>query len=181
MDFDFNKALYESILFIAHEPLSLNFFVKNSDLDKTQAKIVLDSLMDDYLEKDGGVLLVEVAGGYQMTTHPKLAQQLRHVFAGKKRDKLTKSSLEVLAIIAYKQPIHTAAIDELRGASSRAHIGTLMQRGLVRPLQRLELPGRPMAYGTTSDFLKHFGLNSLQDMPKLSEIKEMNFESLSGV
>ncbi len=181
MDLDFNKALFESYLFIAHEPLGLNFFLRNSELDRTQAKIVIDSLMDDYVEKDGGLLIVEIAGGYQMTTNPKLAAHLRAVFSEKKKDKLSKSALEVLAIIAYKQPIHAAGIDELRGSASRQHIGGLMQKGLVKPLQRLELPGRPMAYGTTGAFLKYFGLNSIADMPKLKEIKDMNFEVLNGI
>lgn len=177
-DLEATKGLFEAMLFIAGEPLSFRFFEKKSQLAKEQVRHALDDLVADYSERNGGLLILEVAGGYQIVTNPRFGPKLRDIFQSKKKDKLSQSALEVLAIIAYKQPIHIAAIDDLRGANSRQHIGPLMKRNLIKPVSRLEMPGRPMAYGTTTEFLKVFGLNSIKDMPKLSEIKEMNFEPL---
>jgi segregation and condensation protein B len=84
--------------------------------------------------------------------------------------------LETLAIIAYKQPIVMAAIDELRGVSSRMIVANLMKRNLIKPVGRMDLPGRPLSYGTTKEFLQYFGLNKLSDLPKLAEIKELSFD-----
>ncbi len=171
------KSLFESLLFISGDPLPISFFVKNFSIDATQAKIVLDSLIDEFDERDGGIRLVEVSNGFQFVTSPRYAQQIRRALGMKKREGLTKGMLETLAIVSYKQPIVLAEIDELRGVSSRMMIANLMKKNLVRPVGRKELPGRPLAYGTTDDFLKHFGLNKISDLPKLSEIKEFSLDS----
>ena len=94
-----------------------------------------------------------------------------------RKETLSKGMLETLSIISYKQPISIAEIDELRGVSSRMMVSNLMKKNLVRPVGRKDLPGRPLAYGTTNDFLKFFGLNRISDLPKLSEIKELTFTS----
>lgn len=171
------KSLFESLLFISGDPLPISFFVKNFSIEATQVKIVLDSLMDEFDERDGGIRLVEVSNGFQFVTSPMYAQQIRRALGMKKREGLTKGMLETLAIVSYKQPIVLAEIDELRGVSSRMMIANLMKKNLVRPVGRKELPGRPLAYGTTDDFLKHFGLNKISDLPKLSEIKEFSLDS----
>ena len=171
------KSLFESLLFISGDPLPISFFVKNFSIEATQAKIVLASLIDEFDERDGGIRLVEVSNGFQFVTSPRYAQQIRRALGMKKREGLTKGMLETLAIVSYKQPIVLAEIDELRGVSSRMMIANLMKKNLVRPVGRKELPGRPLAYGTTDDFLKHFGLNKISDLPKLSEIKEFSLDS----
>jgi segregation and condensation protein B len=168
------KGLLEAILFLSNDPVPLSFFVKNFSLDSTQIKILLDSLVDEYEERDGGVKLEVIAKGYQFVTHPRYAEQLRSVMGVKKREGLSKSMLETLSIVAYKQPIVLAEIEELRGVSSRMMVIKLMERNLVKPVGRKELPGRPLAYGTTNEFLRHFGLSKLSDLPKLSEIKEFS-------
>jgi segregation and condensation protein B len=168
------KGLMESVLFLSNEPVPLSFFVSNFSIDPTHAKIILDSLVDEYGDRDGGILLHEIARGYQFVTNERYADQLRRVIGVRKREGLTKGTMETLAIIAYKQPIVLAEIDELRGVSSRMMVVKLMERGLVKPVGRKELPGRPLAYGTSNDFLKYFGLNKLSDLPKLSEIKEFS-------
>lgn len=172
------KGLFEAFLFMANEPLSLKFFSKYAAVDKKVARQILKEIMAESRQGKRGMLVLEIAGGYQLVTNPIYSENLRGFFANRKKERIRKSTLEVLAIIAYKQPIHVAAMDELRGASSRQHIGLLTQKKLVKPVKRLELPGRPMAYGTTQEFLKYFGLNSLKDMPSLEEIKELNLESL---
>jgi segregation and condensation protein B len=168
------KGLLEAVLFLSNEPVPLSFFVTSFSIDPTQAKIILDSLVDEYGDRDGGILLLEVAKGYQFVTNVRHADQLRRVIGVRKREGLSKGMLETLAIIAYKQPIVLAEIDELRGVSSRMMVVKLMERTLVKPVGRKELPGRPLSYGTTNDFLRYFGLNKLSDLPKLSEIKEFS-------
>ncbi len=168
------KGLLESVLFLSNEPVPLSFFVQNFSLDPTQTRIFLDTLIDEYHERDGGIRIEEIAKGYQFVTNPRYADQLRRVMGMKKRSHMSRGMLETLSIIAYKQPIVLAEIDELRGVSSRMLVVKLMERNLVKPVGRKELPGRPLAYGTTNDFLRYFGLNRLSDLPKLSEIKEFS-------
>jgi len=165
-------GMFESILFLLNDPLPVSFFVKNFNTDANSVKIILDSLVDEYEERDGGIKLVQIAGGYQFVTNKKYAKEIRRALLLKKREGLTRGMLETLAIIAYKQPAILAEIDQLRGVSSRAMLAKLMRMNLIKPVGRKELPGRPLMYGTTDDFLKHFGLNNLADLPTLSEIDE---------
>jgi segregation and condensation protein B len=170
------KGLLEAVLFLSNEPVPLSFFVSSFSIDPTQAKIILDSLADEYEDRDGGIKLQEIAKGYQFVTNPRHAEQLRRVIGVRKREGMSKSMMETLAIIAYKQPIVMAEVEELRGVNCRMMVVKLMERNLVKPVGRKELPGRPLAYGTTNDFLKLFGLNKLSDLPKLSEIKEFSLD-----
>jgi segregation and condensation protein B len=165
-------GLFESILFLLNDPLPVPFFVKNFNVDENSAKIILDSIADEYEERDGGIKLIQIAGGYQFVTNKKYAKEIRRAMLLKKREGLTRGMLETLAIIAYKQPVILAEIDQLRGVSSRAMLAKLMRMNLIKPVGRKEIPGRPLLYGTTDDFLKHFGLNNLSDLPSLSEIDE---------
>jgi segregation and condensation protein B len=173
-DDDSIKGLLEAVLFLSNEPVPLTFFVNSFSIEPTHAKILLDSLVDEYEDRDGGIKLHEIAKGYQFVTNQRYGDQLRRVIGVRKREGLSKGMLETLAIIAYKQPIVLAEVDELRGVSSRMMVVKLMERTLVKPVGRKELPGRPLAYGTTNEFLKYFGLNKLSDLPKLSEIKEFS-------
>lgn len=165
-------GLFESILFLFNDPLPVSFFVKNFSVDENSVKIILDSIVDEYEERDGGIKLIQLAGGYQFVTNKKYAKEIRRALLLKKREGLTRGMLETLSIIAYKQPAILAEIDQLRGVSSRAMLAKLMRMNLIKPVGRKELPGRPLMYGTTDDFLKHFGLNNLADLPSLSEIDE---------
>ena len=171
------KSLFEAILFLSNEPVPIIFFSKNFMIDPTQVKIIIDSLVDEYEERDGGIRLAELSNGYQFVTNARFAGQLRHALGLRRRESLSRGMLETLSIIAYKQPLVLADIDELRGVSSRMMVANLMKRNLVKPVGRKEIPGRPLAYGTTDEFLRYFGLNKLSDLPKLSEIKEFSFES----
>lgn len=169
-------GIVEAILFVSAEPVPLQFFTRQLGVDATQAKIILDSLIDEYEDRDKGIKIVEISGGYQFVTNPKFANQLRQTMGYKKKETLSKGMLETLAIIAYKQPIMLAEIEELRGVSSRMMVAALMRKNLIKPVGRKDVPGRPLLYGTTDEFLRYFGLNKLSDLPKLSEIKEFNFE-----
>lgn len=170
-------GLFEALLFLSNEPLPLSFFVKNLGVDAQQAKIILDSLVDEYEERDGGIKLFEISNGYQFMTSRRYSTQIRRIMGYARREGLSKGMLETLSIIAYKQPIVLAEIEELRGVSSRMMVANLMKKNLIKPVGRKELPGRPLCYGTTDEFLRYFGLNRLSDLPKLSEIKEFSFEN----
>lgn len=170
-------GLFEALIFLSNEPLPLSFFVKNLGVDAQQAKILLDSLVDEYEERDGGIRIVEISNGFQFMTSRRYSSQIRSIMGYARREGLSKGMLETLSIIAYKQPIVLAEIEELRGVSSRMMVANLMKKNLIKPVGRKELPGRPLCYGTTDEFLRYFGLNRLSDLPKLSEIKEFSFEN----
>jgi segregation and condensation protein B len=169
-------GLFEAILFLSNDPLPVSFFSKNFEMDPKNIKIILDSLIDEYEERGGGILLKEISGGYQFVTRSIFADDIRRSLLFNKKEGLTKGMLEVLSIIAYKQPIILAQVDELRGVSSRMVLAKLMKKNLVRPVGRKELPGRPLLYATTDEFLKHFGLINISDLPNLSEIEEFYYE-----
>ena len=170
-------ALFEAVLFLSSDPLPIQFFVKSFSMNETDVRIILSSLVDEYEERDGGMKLLEISNGYQFVTNPKCAKGIRRVMGYKKKEPLSKGMLETLAIVAYRQPVVMAEIEELRGVSSRMMVANLMKRNLIKPVGRKDLPGRPLAYGTTDEFLRFFGLNKLADLPKLSEIKEFNYEN----
>ena len=169
-------GLFEAILFLSNEPLPVSFFSKNFEIEPKMVKIILDSLIDEYEERGGGILLKEISGGFQFITRSIYAEDIRKSLLFDKKEGLSKGMLEVLSIIAYKQPIILAQIDELRGVSSRMVLAKLMKKNLIRPIGRQELPGRPLLYGTTDEFLRHFGLKNLSDLPNLSEIQEFYYE-----
>lgn len=169
-------GLFEAVLFLSNDPLPVSFFVKNFGIDLKTAKIVLDSIVDEYEERDRGIKLCEISGGYQFTTDRKYAREIRRALLLKKKEGLTRGMLETLSIIAYKQPAILAEIDELRGVSSRMMLANLMKRNLIKPVGRKDLPGRPLLYGTTDEFLRYFGLNNLSDLPDISEIEELSYE-----
>jgi segregation and condensation protein B len=169
-------GLFEAILFLSNDPLPVSFFSKNFEIDPKNIKIIIDSLIDEYEERGGGILLKEISGGYQFVTRSLFADDIRRSLLFDKKEGLTKGMLEVLSIIAYKQPIILAQIDELRGVSSRMVLAKLMKKNLVRPVGRKELPGRPLLYATTDEFLIHFGLKNISDLPNISEIEEFYYE-----
>lgn len=174
---EYLRGLFESVLFLSNEPLQISFFTRHFSVDPTQSRIILDSLIDEYSERDGGIVLVEISNGYQFISNTRYADDIRRAMGLKRRDKLSRGMLETLSIIAYRQPVVLADIDELRGVSSRGMVANLMKRNLVKPVGRKDLPGRPLAYGTTEEFLRYFGLNRLADLPKLTEIKEFSLDN----
>jgi segregation and condensation protein B len=135
----------------------------------------VENLRSDYADR--GVVLHEVAGGFQFRTNPMNAHWVRQLVAGKPV-KLTRAQLETLAIVAYRQPITRPEIDEIRGVDSGGPLKTLLDRGLIRVLGKKEEPGRPMLYGSTKDFLEFFNLKDLKDLPTLREFYELSEESM---
>jgi segregation and condensation protein B len=130
--------------------------------------------LGDELEQEGrGIRLAEVAGGYRLVTKQEYAPWVKRLDKAKSAAKLSRSALESLAIIAYKQPIVRSEIEEIRGVETSGVVRTLLERKLVRIVGRKEVPGRPIMYGTTKFFLEHFGLHDLSQLPPLREFKEL--------
>ncbi|TGL40896.1 SMC-Scp complex subunit ScpB [Leptospira perdikensis] len=175
----YTKGLLEALLFLSSDPVKLSALAKSAGIEKTEARELLDELILDYQEKEGGFLLREIAGGYQFITNQKYSEVLAHIFKDKKRETLSRGTLDTLAIIAYKQPITLTELDEIRGVSSRAMVASLMSKKLVKAVGQKEVPGRPTLYGTTGEFLLHFGLSKLTDLPTPVEVKELKFDEFT--
>lgn len=168
------KAILEAMLFVSPEPLSLTrFMAALGDVTKAEIERVLRSLGEELEQEGRGVRLVEIAGGFRLVTKPEYSPWIKRLDKAKSTAKLSRSALESLAIIAYKQPIVRSEIEEIRGVETSGVVRTLLERKLVRIVGRKEVPGRPIMYGTTKFFLEHFGLNDLSQLPPLREFKEL--------
>lgn len=168
------EAALEAILFVSSEPVPriklLELFEED---ERAEAAEALEAVLARYTDGESrGVLVEDVAGGVRLATRPEVGTWLRRFFDVSGGTKLSMAALETLAIIAYRQPITGPEIQELRGVNSSGVIKTLLERRLVRISGRKEVVGKPFLYGTTKEFLVHFGLNSLKDLPPLEEFEE---------
>lgn len=168
------KAILEAILFVSPEPVPVARLMSIlGTVSKAEVVQALDLLTYD-LDQDGrGIQLVQVAGGYRLVTKQEYGPWLKRMEKAKVVQKLSRSALESLAIIAYKQPLVRSEIEEIRGVETSGVLRTLCERKLVRIVGRKEVPGRPIMYGTTKFFLEHFGLQGLSQLPPLREFKEL--------
>jgi len=165
------KPILEGIFFISDSPTRLETLVEI--LYESNREEILEGIgriKTEYEEDSKGVELIEIAGGYQFRTKPRWAEWINRLKKAK-AIKLSRSALETLAIIAYRQPIIRPAIEEIRGVDSGWVLRTLLEKDLVKMMGRKDLPGRPMIYGTTRTFLELFGLNTLADLPTLKEVQ----------
>lgn len=173
------KSILESLLFISAEPLSIEIFKNILEIDKKELERLIKELVNEYQLKNSGVFIAEVAGGVQMVTNPACAPWVKKLLTTAVSTRITQQSIETLTIIAYKQPIIKAEIDALRGVDSDGVLKTLLERRLIKILGRKEVPGRPLIYGTTREFLQYFGLNDLSELPTLKEFQNVeDVESL---
>jgi len=163
------KAIVEALLFVAGEPVTAVSISKTTGLEEHEIRSLIAELSRDYRERDSGMVIAEIAEGYQMMTNSDFGIWVRKFKNITISSKLSQPSLETLSIIAYKQPITKLEVDQLRGVNSEGAIRTLLERRLVRIVGKKESPGRPFLYGTTREFLQYFGLGSLSDLPPLSE------------
>src|SRR6185436_19903659 len=152
------KATIEALIFASPDPLTLKAIYKLLDSEpKEDVQAAIAELKQDY-ERPGGLQIVEVAGGYQIVTRPDLHEWVRRLFHERSTQKLTVQSLETLAVIAYRQPVTSAEISEIRGVDTGGVINTLLERHLVKIAGRKQVVGRPFLYATTKEFLIRFGL-----------------------
>lgn len=171
---EYLKSVVESILFISEKPVTLDQFREViEDVGAGEIKQVLQDLMKEYEDNRRGMTVVEIAGGYQMLSSPYYAEYIRNFFKVRVKEKLSRPSLETLAIIAYKQPVSRADIELIRGVNSDGVVVHLLNKGLIKIVGRKDVPGRPYLYGTTKLFLEYFGLKSLEDMPRLEEVSAL--------
>jgi segregation and condensation protein B len=164
--------LVEALIFAADGPIKADRLAEAADVPLAEIKEALETLEVDYAERPRGFFLQEVAGGFQLRTHSEYADYLRKL--GRSRPfRFSRPALETLAIIAYRQPVTRSEIEYLRGVDSGSVVKTLMEKHLVRILGKKDVPGKPMIYGTTSEFLELFGLPDLSSLPTLSEFSEL--------
>ena len=173
------KKIIENLLFITDRPLSLAKLSQLAQVnDITQTGELVRLLQQEYAQTNRAIAIVEIGGGFQMSTKPEYGRWVRQLFNEKSSTKLSNAALETLAIIAYKQPITRAEIESIRGVDIVGPLEKIMERGLVRIVGKKDIPGKPLVYGTTEEFLRLFGLNSLSQLPELKtfaskEIKEV--------
>ena len=170
MDRTQTKNIIEAMLFVSDKPLFLSEIKSVLESpDANQIKDVMAELAGGYETQGRALRIKEIAGGYQIVTDPVLAPWLKKLYKTAGADRLSGPSLESLAIIAYKQPATKPEIEAIRGVNVDGVLKTLIEKNLVRILGRRETVGRPIIYGTTQEFLQYFGLNSLEELPKLEE------------
>lgn len=163
------KAVVEGLLFVAgDEGLTRDRLISLLEIDSSKLDEILDELSLDYSSDDRGLLIGTFGDRYKLFTKKKHAIYYKKLLDGEVNEKLSSSALETLAIIAYNQPITRLAIDEIRGVSSAHIVRKLVVKNLIEEVGRSDLPGRPILYGVTEQFLDHFGLQSLEDLPSIS-------------
>ena len=168
------KGIVEALLFVSGEPLSVDRLGGVAEgVSRTELREELRALQADYAAAGRGLQIVEVAGGFQITTRADCAPWIKRLEKAKAGTKLSRSAMEALAIIAYKQPLVRAEIEQIRGVDTAGVLRTLLDRRLIRILGRRDIPGRPIMYGTTRQFLQAFGLKDLADLPALRDIKDL--------
>ena len=176
------KAIVEALIFASPEPLTPKMLFKLlADEPKEDVSATIQALKADY-ETRPGLQFVEVAGGYQIVTRTELHEWVRRLFHERSTQKLTVQSLETLAVVAYKQPITSLEIGEIRGVNTSGVLATLLERHLIKIVGRKNVVGRPFLYATTKEFLIRFGLNDLSDLPKIEDMAEaLGFDPPAGL
>ena len=165
-----NKSVIEALLFLSGEPVTLSAIRDVIDLPEPEIKMLMDELVIQYRERNGGLFIAEVANGYQMVTNPGYSEWVIKFRSTQLSSRLSMPALETLSIIAYKQPLIKAEIEDLRGVNSDSAIKTLIEKRLIKVIGRKEAPGRPFLYGTTKEFLQYFGLKDLTELPTLKDL-----------
>jgi segregation and condensation protein B len=167
---DFDRVV-EAVLFASREPLTIERLAKVlGGAPRARIQAALRRITEDYETTGRPFSIVEVAGGFEILTGPEFAPWLSRLVRSRGDERLSRSSLETLAIIAYKQPITRAEIEAIRGVHTSPALKVLLEKNLVKIAGRAEILGRPMLYATTREFLDHFGLKSVKDLPRRSEL-----------
>lgn len=168
MDASEMKQAVETLLFITDHPLdAAKLAAALGEKDKEAVAVAVGAIRQEYEERGGAVRVLEIAEGFQMATKPEFAPFVRNLYKERMTMRLSTAALETLAIIGYRQPLTRAEIEEIRGVEVIAALETLLEKALVRVVGRRESVGRPLLYGTTPEFLRHFGLRSIADLPPI--------------
>ncbi len=163
---DTEIAALEALMFVAKEPLSTQKLSEILEISSDNVLELIQVLKERYNSPSNGFVLIEVENGFRLGTKPEMARYIETLYK-QPSQMLSNAALEVLSIIAYKQPITRGEIDFIRGVQSDRALATLIEKGLVREIGRKDGPGRPILFGTTEEFLIHFGIKSLSELPEL--------------
>ena len=168
------KRIIEALLFVAEKPLTIAQIKEVLEEEDSQViKGQIEKLRNDYKDTGRSFNITEVAGGYRITTDPEYAPWLKKLYRRSRAERLSRPSLETLAIVAYRQPVTRQEVEDIRGVNVEGVLKTLLDRALVRYCGRKPVAGRPFLYGTTRQFLEFFGLQSLDDLPKLEDFEQL--------
>ena len=168
-------AIVEALIFVSEEPITVKTLADVLEENKESIQAAIEELKKEYEDRDGGLQLREIAGGWQISTRTEYHEEVRKYLKTRPSAKLSLASLETLAVIAYKQPVTVPEILEIRGVQSASAIKTLLDKRLIVAKGRKETVGRPMMYGTSKDFLIQFGLKDLSELPSIED-----FEDIAG-
>ncbi|HZI17431.1 MAG TPA: SMC-Scp complex subunit ScpB, partial [Pyrinomonadaceae bacterium] len=166
-------AVCEALIFVSEEPLTTKAIADVLGEDKGWVEVAIEQLASEFNERNGGLMLREVAGGWQFATRPEHHEHIRAYLKSKPSAKLSLAALETLAVIAYKQPVTVPEILEIRGVQSSSAIKTLLDKRLIVAKGRKEVVGRPMMYGTSKEFLLQFGLRDLSELPSIEDFEDL--------
>jgi segregation and condensation protein B len=169
------SALIETILFCENDVVMLNRIAKITGLTKEKIKEIVNQLNEEYQKDQHGLEIVELADGYSFQIKKEIYPFIKEYYNIKPQNKLSKSILTTLSIIAYKQPITKNEIEDIRGVSSDNAVKRLLELNYIEITGRKDVLGKPLLYGTTKEFLKHFNLKSITDLPKIDELKTDEF------
>jgi segregation and condensation protein B len=169
MDKEKVKSILESLLFVSEKPIQLSEISRILEIKAKEIKEGVEKLKTEYNNRDSGISIVPVAGGYQMCSAPFNEPWVKKMYSHQNKQKLSTASLETLAIIAYKQPITRIEIEQIRGVNVDGVVRKLGELGLIKTAGKKEVVGRPFLYITTRTFLEYFGINTLGDLPNLEE------------
>ena len=171
MEIEKQKAIIEAILFAAGRVIKINELMGILELSSDDVATIIDSMKEDYKNSDRGIEIIRVEDGYQLTTKKEMYEYLYPIFDKRSKPNLTQASMETLAIIAYNPKITRAEIEAIRGVNSDGTIYKLLEFNLIENVGKADLPGRPTMYAATPNFLKMFGMSSLEELPELPKYK----------
>lgn len=174
-------ASLEAMLFAAGDPVEPSKLSEVLNIDVEEVIKLLGHLQAVYDERGGGLRLIRIDGKYQLCTREEYSEQVRGLLEIKKNTPLSQAAFEVLAIVAYNKTVTRSFIEQIRGVDCSGPVSNLVQKGLIEEKGRLDLPGRPLVYGTTDRFLRCFSLNSLDDLPELPEDEEKKDDSQTSL
>ena len=164
------QRVIEAILFAAGEPVEISRFAASLEIDENEIEDALNALADEFAYNRRGIRILRLEKGYQMVSSGEMADYITRTLETRKPPKLSSSQLEALTIVAYYQPATKAMIEQIRGVDSSYSIGALMNKKLIEEAGRLNVPGRPILYRTTPDFLRTFSISSLEDLPPIEMV-----------
>ncbi|OPX43648.1 segregation and condensation protein B [Ruminiclostridium hungatei] len=180
MEISTMESIIESLIFSYGDALSLEKICEIIELDKKTAKNLMKNFMDKYNGENKGIIIREINDKYQMCSNPQYYDYVTKLYQIRQKQALSQAAYEVLAIIAYNQPITRAKIEQIRGVNSDSAVTRLLERNLVKEAGKLDVPGRPRLYETTDEFLRCFGFKSIKDLPMLDiqDLNELNLDEL---